>query len=80
MAIHSEVVGESRGSGEFPILKVSKYSGMVVLFTNYTEGIIVFEGGGEPVGTYSNMWIYSSCKSTWETFDGTIKLRNNFNE
>lgn len=80
MAIYSEVVGEPKGSGEFPILKVSKYSGMVVLFTKDTEGIVVHEGNMIPVGFHGNMWISSSCKKTWETFDGVIELRNNFND
>ena len=61
----------------FPLLRKSKTSGSVVLFTSLHKGTIIKEGesinGPAPLGYFSDSWTYYTNSDTWEKLPkGTV--------
>ena len=57
---------------EYPCLMQWKCGDLLVLFTSYTKGTVVFEDAGYKVGYYTNDWQYMNFKP----FKGKLVLSN----
>ena len=56
----------------YPCLMQWKYGDLLVLFTSYTKGTVVFAGNGHQVGHYSTDWQHYKFKP----FKGKLVLSN----
>ena len=61
----------------FPILMEADSTGLLVLFTSETEGVVI-DGGSSmwSVGEYCDDWFPCYQKMQWKKFTGTITLEN----
>ena len=57
---------------QYPCLMQWKHGDLLVLFTSYTKGTVVFEGDGHPVGHYSDNWQFGN----FNPFKGKLVLSN----
>ena len=60
----------------FPIIKQSLKSGLIVLFTDTTEGVVIKSNGEYIVGHYKDCWTDIYDSEQWASFDGEITLKN----
>ena len=70
----SEIIQEQPEDAaiEYPCLMQWKSGDLLVLFTSYTKGTVVFEGDGHSMGYYSNSWQHGNFKP----FKGKLVLSN----
>lgn len=58
--------------GEYPFAMKSKDTDLVVMFTDYAEGVVIKSDGRYLIGAYSECWDVKS----FEPFEGTINISN----
>ena len=60
---------------DFPIIKKSRLTDLIVLFTDVREGVVL-NSSEYNIGSHSDEWIESTDNDVWENFEGEIVLRN----
>lgn len=60
----------------FPLLRKSKLSGSIVMFTSMCKGTVIKEGikpHSNDLGYFSDNWCGYTCRDTWEKLpEGTV--------
>lgn len=57
---------------DYPVLKIYKDTGSIVLFSSKGKGICVVAGEGDKLGEYSTLWL----EEFFENFHGKVTLEN----
>lgn len=60
---------------DFPIIKKSRLTDLIVIFTDLRKGIVL-NSSEYNVGSHSDEWVASTDNDVWEDFEGEIVLRN----
>lgn len=59
---------------EYPVARLSKSNGDIILFTSSTKGICIYSKSGDTLGTYNSEYITAEDETNWKEVKGKVEI------